>query len=69
MSAGWIAIDKSSGKPMVVRKASGVEDKVKKDLALVRSGKAQEVGDKDKADYKKRKLLHEVQVKSYQLSK
>ncbi len=69
MSAGWISIDKSGGKPMVVRKAEQVQDKVKADLLAIREGNGDKVGDKDKAEYKKRKLLQEVQVKSYLLSK
>ncbi len=65
MSAGWIAIDKSSGKPVVVRKVPSVEDKVRQHLAIIKAGMSDEVGEKEKADYKKRKLLQEAQVKSY----
>jgi len=71
MSAGWIAIDKSSGKPKVVRKAKpdDVVDRVKNDLSKVAEGEWKKVGDKERQEYKKRKLLQEIQSKSYLLTK
>ena len=43
MSAGWIMIDKSGGKPLVKRKVESIEDKVKEHMNLVSQGKIDEV--------------------------
>ena len=69
MSAGWITIDKSGGKPVVKRKVDSIADNVKSHLELVKSGKIDEIDNKARDDYKKRKLLHEVNFTAYKLSK
>ena len=69
MAAGWIASTKENGVAMITRKVSSVEDKVKADMAMIKAGKAEGVPDKARNEYKKRKLLQEVTVKSYILSK
>lgn len=55
--AGWIKLDKSSGKPMVIRNVSTIEDTTQKNLKNFDN-----LTDNIKADYKKRKLLQEMLV-------
>ena len=43
MSAGWIIIDKTGGKPIVKRKVDSIEDAVRDHLKLVSVGKIEEV--------------------------
>lgn len=69
MSAGWIAVDKSKGAPMVVRKASEIEDTVRDNLRLISQGLGANVADGVKQDFKKRKLVQEVTIKSFLLKK
>ncbi|KAJ8306504.1 hypothetical protein KUTeg_017049 [Tegillarca granosa] len=70
MQAGWITMDKKAeGGPLVQRKASSIEDEVQKNLKLIESMKADEVKDAQKAEYKKRKLIVEVKLTSYYVSK
>ncbi|CAG5093490.1 Similar to alpha-PheRS: Phenylalanine--tRNA ligase alpha subunit (Drosophila melanogaster) [Cotesia congregata] len=57
--AGWIKLDKSSGKPMVIRNVSTIEDTTQNNLKNFDN-----LTDNIKADYKKRKLLQEIIVKS-----
>jgi len=67
MAAGWISSSKENGVAVIRRKVDAIEDKVKVDMALIKSGKASEVGAKN--EYKKRKLVQEVTVKSYVINK
>lgn len=61
MSLGWIAVDKSSGAPKIVRKIEKIQDIVKDHLQEIASGK--DITDTQlKQDYKKRKLIQEVLV-------
>ena len=66
MSAGWISIDKSK---IVKRKADTITDHVSENLKLVIAGKIDDIDNKAREDYKKRKLLHEVNFTAYKLSK
>jgi len=68
MSAGWIVMDKSGGKPIIKRKAENIEDTIKANLNKIQTGQ-DDVSDKDKQDYKKRKLIQEVTDKIYILTK
>ena len=68
MAAGWVCVDKSGGQPLVKRKVGSVSDVVQKHLRDVEAGKDSST-DKEKAEYKKRKLVQEVVVKVYRLSK
>ena len=68
LSAGWILLDKTSGKPVVKRKVDSIEDVIKKNLNLIMEG-SQDVTDKEKQEYKKRKLIQEVTEKYYLLTK
>lgn len=67
MSAGWIAVDKSKG--VVVRKVSEIQDVVQTNLQLIAEGQGANVPDAAKQDFKKRKLVQEVVVKSFLLKK
>ena len=71
MSAGWIQMDKTQKPPLIARKKAQIgEDLVKKQLQIISDGKGQdEIGSKEKNELKKRKLLQEVTLKSYQLKK
>ncbi|KAJ8719248.1 hypothetical protein PYW07_016804 [Mythimna separata] len=68
MSAGWIFIDKSAGAPLVKRKVDTITDVVQEHLIEVRKG-IDNIPDNIRNDYKKRKLLQEVTIKSFLLSK
>merc|ERR1719342_816668 len=68
LSAGWILLDKTSGKPVVKRKVDSIEDVIKKNLNLIMEG-SQDVTDKEKQEYKKRKLIQEVTEKIYTITK
>lgn len=52
--AGWIKLDKSSGKPMVTRSISTIEDTTQNNLKNFDN-----LTDNIKLEYKKRKLLQE----------
>lgn len=64
MSKGWIAIDKVANK--VLKKVDSVVDKVKIDLMELKAFHDQ-TSESDKLDYKKRKLIREVVIKSFLL--
>ncbi|XP_015117399.1 phenylalanine--tRNA ligase alpha subunit isoform X1 [Diachasma alloeum] len=57
--AGWIKLDKSTGKPTVTRNVSSIEDTTQMQLKSIES-----LPDNMKAEYKKRKLLQEIVIKS-----
>uniref|UniRef100_A0A0K8TKU5 phenylalanine--tRNA ligase n=1 Tax=Tabanus bromius TaxID=304241 RepID=A0A0K8TKU5_TABBR len=69
MSNGWILIDKSVNPPLVKRKVEKIEDHVRENLKAIDIGKSNEIDDKTKTDYKKRKLIQEIVIKSFDLSK
>lgn len=69
MSAGWIAVDKSKGTPMVIRKVSEIKDLVRDNLCLIDEGQVGNVADPVKQDFKKRKLIQEIVIKSFLLKK
>ncbi|XP_077980941.1 phenylalanine--tRNA ligase alpha subunit-like [Glandiceps talaboti] len=69
MSAGWLEVNKKSQDgPRVFRKTDNIVDKVQEQLKLLSIGD-DKLSDKEKADYKKRKLLSEVTIKSYIVKK
>ncbi|XP_075976230.1 phenylalanine--tRNA ligase alpha subunit [Anticarsia gemmatalis] len=68
MSAGWIFIDKSGGAPLVKRKVESITDTVQEHLNEIKKG-IDNLPDNVRNDYKKRKLLQEVTLKSFLLSK
>lgn len=61
MSKGWIAIDRVANK--VVKKVDLVVDKIKEDMLQFKMCHDQ-ISESDKLDYKKRKLIKEVVIKS-----
>lgn len=69
MSNGWVLVDKSVNPPLVKRKVPEIKDLVHEHLKLVELGKHSELTDKEKADYKKRKLIQESIIKSFLLRK
>jgi len=69
MSAGWITLDKSGDKPKVKRKVNTIVDSTKAHLLALLSGDLETVSEKDRAEYKKRKLVTEVTDKIYKLAK
>lgn len=69
MAQGWISVDKSSGKPIVKRKVESITDTVQEHLRQVDAGQASALSDAVRADYRKRKLLQEIVVKSFIISK
>jgi len=69
LSAGWLELDKSGGVPRVRRKVDHVTDTVKDHMALIQDGLADQVPDKVKTDYKKRKLVEEITEKVYEIKR
>lgn len=69
MSAGWIMVDKSSGSPLVKRKVETITDTVQEHLKSVEKELNEDISDSVKNDYKKRKLLQEIIIKSFVLRK
>lgn len=68
MSLGWITIDKSAGAPLVKRKTDNIIDTVQDHLNEIKKG-LDSLPDNVRNDYKKRKLLQEITIKSFVLTK
>uniref|UniRef100_A0A8D2DCQ9 Phenylalanine--tRNA ligase alpha subunit n=1 Tax=Sciurus vulgaris TaxID=55149 RepID=A0A8D2DCQ9_SCIVU len=61
MSNKWIRVDKSAADgPRVFRVVDRVEDEVQRRLQLVQGGQAEKLGEKERSELRKRKLLTEV---------
>uniref|UniRef100_A0A8C9PKG8 phenylalanine--tRNA ligase n=1 Tax=Spermophilus dauricus TaxID=99837 RepID=A0A8C9PKG8_SPEDA len=70
MSNKWIRVDKSAAEgPRVFRVVDKVEDEVQRRLQLVQGGQAEELGEKERSELRKRKLLNAVTLKTYWVSK
>uniref|UniRef100_A0ABI8ARW3 Phenylalanine--tRNA ligase alpha subunit n=1 Tax=Felis catus TaxID=9685 RepID=A0ABI8ARW3_FELCA len=70
MSNKWIRVDKSAADgPRVFRVVDSVEDEVQRRLQLVQGGQAEKLGEKERSELRKRKLLTEVTLKTYWVSK
>uniref|UniRef100_A0A671Y4H6 Phenylalanine--tRNA ligase alpha subunit n=1 Tax=Sparus aurata TaxID=8175 RepID=A0A671Y4H6_SPAAU len=70
MSNKWIRVDKAhEGGPRIFRTVEKIEDQVREKLLLVKKGDMTQLEEKEKNELKKRKLLSEVTVKSYWISK
>lgn len=66
MSAGWIVLDKSAGgAPVITRKVDSITDTIKAHLEAIGAGQSESVPEKDRTEYKKRKLVQEVIEKIY----
>lgn len=64
MAKGWIVIDRAANK--VMKKVDSVKDKVKEDLLELKALN-DKISESDKNEYKKRKLIREVVIKSLKL--
>nr|CAH7728878.1 unnamed protein product [Callosobruchus chinensis] len=69
MSAGWIQVDKSCVPPLVKKKVPEIVDTVQEHMNQIIKGDISNISDKEKQEYKKRKLIQEVIVKSFNLTK
>uniref|UniRef100_A0A8C6NJN4 Phenylalanine--tRNA ligase alpha subunit n=1 Tax=Nothobranchius furzeri TaxID=105023 RepID=A0A8C6NJN4_NOTFU len=70
MSNKWIRLDKSTeGGPRIFRTVESIQDQVRETLLLVQRGRSTQLEEKEKNELKKRKLLSEVTVKSYWITK
>uniref|UniRef100_A0A668AK88 Phenylalanine--tRNA ligase alpha subunit n=1 Tax=Myripristis murdjan TaxID=586833 RepID=A0A668AK88_9TELE len=70
MSNKWIRVDKAhEGGPRIFKAIESIEDQVREKLLLVQKGQASQLEEKEKNELKKRKLLSEVTVKSYWITK
>lgn len=69
MSAGWITVDKSTTPPLIKKHVTEIKDTVQLHLKAISAGDLSEVNDKLKQEYKKRKLVQEVVIKYFVLTK
>uniref|UniRef100_A0A673CM90 phenylalanine--tRNA ligase n=1 Tax=Sphaeramia orbicularis TaxID=375764 RepID=A0A673CM90_9TELE len=70
MSNKWIRVDKThEGGPRIFRTVDSIVDQVQEKLLLLQKGSGSELEEKEKNELKKRKLLSEVTVKSYWITK
>uniref|UniRef100_A0A3Q1IFH0 phenylalanine--tRNA ligase n=1 Tax=Anabas testudineus TaxID=64144 RepID=A0A3Q1IFH0_ANATE len=70
MSNKWIRVDKThEGGPRIFRTVENVEDQVREKLLLVQKGNGGHLEEKEKNELKKRKLLSEVTIKSYWITR
>ncbi|KAJ8967296.1 hypothetical protein NQ317_008845 [Molorchus minor] len=63
MSCGWIFFDKAATPHLVKRKVSSVVDTVQEHLLQIMKGDFSKITDKEKQEYKKRKLIQEIVMK------
>uniref|UniRef100_A0A3B4U022 phenylalanine--tRNA ligase n=1 Tax=Seriola dumerili TaxID=41447 RepID=A0A3B4U022_SERDU len=70
MSNKWIRVDKAhEGGPRIFRTVESIDDQVRQKLLLVQKGNTSQLEEKEKNELKKRKLLSEVTVKTYWITK
>ncbi|XP_043940592.1 phenylalanine--tRNA ligase alpha subunit [Protopterus annectens] len=70
MSNKWIRLDKNAeGGPRIYRAVDSITDSVREKLHLLRDGKEDAMDDKEKNELKKRKLLAEVNIKTYWITR
>ncbi|XP_013887485.1 phenylalanine--tRNA ligase alpha subunit, partial [Austrofundulus limnaeus] len=70
MSNKWIRVDKShEGGPRIFRTVDSIQDQVRDKLLVVKKGDCTQLEEKEKSELKKRKLLSEVTLKSYWITK
>uniref|UniRef100_A0ABK0L757 Phenylalanine--tRNA ligase alpha subunit n=1 Tax=Rattus norvegicus TaxID=10116 RepID=A0ABK0L757_RAT len=70
MSNKWIRVDKSAADgPRVFRVVDSIEDEVQRRLQQVQAGQAEKLAEKERNELRKRKLLTEVILKTYWVSK
>ncbi|XP_030567467.1 phenylalanine--tRNA ligase alpha subunit-like [Drosophila novamexicana] len=70
MSQGWLWLDKSVQPPLIRRRVANIVDHVQEQLLQLQlAGGEAQLSAPDVTDYKKRKLLQELSIKSFRLSK
>lgn len=69
MSAGWIFVDKSCTPPLVKRKVPEIIDVVQELLKKISLEGISETPSKEVQEFKKRKIIQEVTLKSFNLTK
>ncbi|KAK6113322.1 phenylalanine--tRNA ligase alpha subunit [Brugia pahangi] len=69
IASGWVAIDKTGGTVRLVRKVDTISDKVQSQLKLILEGNVQKLDVKTLNELKKRKLVTEINIKSYLVKK
>lgn len=69
MSAGWISVDKTCTPPLIKKKVPQIEDNVQESLKKLSVGNISEISDKELQEFKKRKLIQEIILKSFNLAK
>ncbi|XP_076260587.1 phenylalanine--tRNA ligase alpha subunit [Rhynchophorus ferrugineus] len=69
MSNGWIFVDKSVNPPVIKKKVPDIKDIAQEHLQQIEAGNHSSITDKEKAEYKKRKLIQEIVIKSFLLKK
>jgi len=60
MSCGWIKITRQGKDSFVTRKVDSISDTVQEHLRHIQDGRTSQVGEEQKQEYRKRKLLQEV---------
>ncbi|EFO26947.1 hypothetical protein LOAG_01536 [Loa loa] len=69
LASGWIAVDKTARTVRLVRKVETINDKVQNELKMVLEGNMQKLDMKTLNELKKRKLMTEINIKSYLVKK
>lgn len=69
MSAGWIFVDKTCSPPLIKKKVPEITDHVQEFLRNILKQDISNIPDKELQEFKKRKLLQEVVLKSFNLTK
>ena len=69
LASNWIAIDKTQGKPLVIRKVNEIQDSVTDLLKKIKDMSIDEIPPATKQELKKRKLIAENVIKSYDVTK
>uniref|UniRef100_A0A915PI14 phenylalanine--tRNA ligase n=1 Tax=Setaria digitata TaxID=48799 RepID=A0A915PI14_9BILA len=69
IASGWIAVDKSAGALRLVRKVETINDKVQNELKMILEKNIKNLTAKTFVELKKRKLLTEINIKSYLVKK
>ncbi|KRZ52805.1 Phenylalanine--tRNA ligase alpha subunit B, partial [Trichinella nativa] len=67
MSLGWIRLDKTGPKPLVLRKVETIDDAVQDCLNKINSLNFDDVSAQNKSDLKKRRLINEIVIKTFRV--
>ncbi|KRY52038.1 Phenylalanine--tRNA ligase alpha subunit B, partial [Trichinella britovi] len=67
MSLGWIRLDKTGPKPLVLRKVETIDDAVHDCLNKINSLNFDDVSAQNKSDLKKRRLINEIVIKTFRV--